>query len=172
MSHYLPVGPKRGRKGQSPLALCDRYGLLAWSELAMVNWVMFDFASAGRHEGDADGINDKGLVTRGRAVKKDAFYFYKANWNPEPMVYITSRRDAERAAAATAIKVYSNCPKITLKINGKSYDPPKTADYVFVLKDATLSEGENTIEAEGTVSFKTVRDSCKWVYRAAGAKGN
>jgi len=135
-------------------------------------WVMFDFASAGRHEGDADGINDKGLVTRDRAVKKDAFYFYKANWNPEPMVYITSRRDAERAAAATAIKVYSNCPKITLKINGKSYDPPKTADYVFVLKDATLSEGENTIEAEGTVSFKTVRDSCKWVYRAAGAKGN
>jgi beta-galactosidase len=135
-------------------------------------WVMFDFASAGRHEGDTDGINDKGLVTRDRAVKKDAFYFYKANWNPDPMAYITSRRDAERTTAATAIKVYSNCPKITLKVNGKPYDPPMKAPHVFVLDGVTLSEGENTIEAEGNINLRFARDSCKWVYRAAGAKGN
>ena len=38
------------------------------------------------------GINDKGMVTEDRKTRKDAFYFYKANWNPEPMVYLTSRR--------------------------------------------------------------------------------
>jgi beta-galactosidase len=135
-------------------------------------WVMFDFASAGRREGDTDGINDKGLVTRDRAVKKDAFYFYKANWNPEPMVYIASRRDAERTSPAAAIKIYSNCAKVTLKVNGKSYNPSMTADHVFAIGGVTLSEGENAIEAEGSSSGKPVRDSCKWTYHAAASKGD
>ena len=34
-----------------------------------------------RHEGGIPGRNDKGLVTYDRKVKKDAFYYYKANWN-------------------------------------------------------------------------------------------
>ena len=134
-------------------------------------WVMFDFASAGRHEGDADGINDKGLVTRDRTVKKDAFYFYKANWNPEAMVYITSRRDAARTSPATAIKIYSNCEKLTLKVNGKSLgEPAKKADHVYVRDGVTLAEGANIIEAEGSLEGKVVRDTCSWVYKAA-AKG-
>jgi len=136
-------------------------------------WVMFDFASAGRREGDTDGINDKGLVTRDRAVRKDAFYFYKANWNPEPMVYITSRRDAERTSRATAVKIYSNCAKVTLKVNGKSLgETPMTATHVYVRDGVTLTEGENLIEVEGSSNGKPVRDSCKWTYRAAAAKGD
>jgi beta-galactosidase len=136
-------------------------------------WVMFDFASAGRHEGDADGINDKGLVTRDRTVKKDAFYFYKANWNPEPMVYITSRRDDQRTSAATAIKIYSNCDKLTLKVNGKSLgEPTKTADRVYARDGVTLTEGENIIEAEGNLNGKIARDLCRWFYKAGGAGGN
>lgn len=59
-------------------------------------WNMFDFGAAHRTEGDRPGINDKGLVTHNRKVKKDAFYFYKANWNPEPMVYIAGRRSVNR----------------------------------------------------------------------------
>ena len=43
-------------------------------------WNLFDFASARRKEGDMPGINDEGLFTRDRKVKKDAFYFYKASW--------------------------------------------------------------------------------------------
>jgi beta-galactosidase len=129
-------------------------------------WVMFDFASVGRHEGDTDGINDKGLVTRDRAIKKDAFYYYKANWNPEPMIYITSRRDTERKATNTAVKVYSTCPKVTLKVNGKDMgEAPMTAPHVFALKDVTLAEGENRIEAAGNANGRMVRDSCQWTYR-------
>ena len=41
-------------------------------------WNMFDFASVWRDEGDRPGINDKGLVTRDRKTRKDAFFFYKA----------------------------------------------------------------------------------------------
>jgi len=136
-------------------------------------WVMFDFASAGRREGDTDGINDKGLVTRDRSVKKDAFYYYKANWNPEAMVYITSRRDDQRTSPATAIKVYSNCEKITLKINGESLgELTKKADRVYVHDNATLSDGANLVEAEGSLDGKIARDACNWTYKPAAAKGN
>lgn len=128
-------------------------------------WVMFDFASAGRHEGDLDGINDKGLVTRDRVTRKDAFYFYKANWNPEPMIYITSRRDTERKTATSAIKVYSNSPKVTIKLNGKSLgEAVSAASHVFLLQDLSLAEGENLIEAEGALNGKIVKDSCRWIY--------
>jgi beta-galactosidase len=44
-------------------------------------WNFFDFASAARHEGDLDGINDKGLISYDRKVKKKAFQFYKSKWN-------------------------------------------------------------------------------------------
>ena len=36
-------------------------------------WNMFDFGASGRFEGDSPNQNDKGLVTRDRQVRKDAF---------------------------------------------------------------------------------------------------
>ena len=66
---------------------------------------MFDFASARRTEGDRDGVNDKGLVTGDRKTRKDAFYFYKANWNPEPMVYITSREHGGPGGAHGGVRL-------------------------------------------------------------------
>ncbi len=76
-------------------------------------WNMFDFASDGRNEGAQPGINDKGLVTRDRAIRKDAFYWYKANWSSAPTLYITSRRWTQRTAASTDVKVYSNAATVT-----------------------------------------------------------
>jgi beta-galactosidase len=79
-----------------------------WGSIA---WNMFDFAVSTRHEGDLPGRNDKGLVSYDRKTKKDAFYFYKANWSDEPTLYITSRRFTERTNAVTDVKVYSNAKK-------------------------------------------------------------
>ena len=130
-------------------------------------WNMFDFASAGRREGDLPGINDKGLVTRDRRIKKDAYFFYQSNWTTAPMVYITSRRDRERATPATAVKVYSNCSRVLLRVNGKSQgEIAGSALHVFVWKDVTLEEGSNRIEVEAESAGGTVRDSCEWDYQA------
>src|SRR3546814_7069777 len=52
-------------------------------------WNMFDFASKVRPEGDATDINDKGLITFERKVKKDALFYYKAQWSNAPVVHIT-----------------------------------------------------------------------------------
>ena len=55
-------------------------------------WNMFDFASDMRKEGDAIDLNTKGLVSFDRKTRKDAFYYYKAQWTDEPMVHIASAR--------------------------------------------------------------------------------
>jgi beta-galactosidase len=110
---------------------------------------MFDFGAAHRTEGDRPGINDKGLVTFDRRVRKDAYYFYKANWNKEePMVYIAARRNRERTNAQTDIMVFSNQPEVELLVNGKSLGKVKTDDLCIAeWHGVALSQGDNRVEA-------------------------
>ncbi len=75
-------------------------------------WNMFDFATAERKEGAKGGINDKGLVTYDRATRKDAFYFYKANWNPDPMLHLTSNGFVNRPAGKPDVKAYSTAKSV------------------------------------------------------------
>jgi len=58
-------------------------------------------------------------VTYDRTIKKDAFYFYKANWSDEPVLYLTDRRFTDRTNAVTDVKVYSNARRVELLLNGK-----------------------------------------------------
>lgn len=80
-------------------------------------WNMFDFGAAHRMEGDRSGINDKGLVTHDRKIKKDAYYFYRANWNPEPMIYIAGRRNVNRVKPLVDVQVFSNVEEVILIVN-------------------------------------------------------
>ena len=98
-------------------------------------WILFDFPVADRHEGymdSDDGINftenpdrmymnDKGLITRDRATKKDVFYLYKAWWNhDEETVYIAGRRLAARPVDEPfTLTVYSNAPSLKLLKDGE-----------------------------------------------------
>jgi beta-galactosidase len=125
-------------------------------------WNMFDFASASRREGDANGINDKGLVTADRKTRKDAFYFYKAKWTSEPLVYITSRRHVERDDPNTPVKVYSNCDSVELKVNGQSLGSKTSDNCIFRWPEVRLKEGLNTVEAIATRSDTTCTDRCEW----------
>lgn len=127
-------------------------------------WAMFDFASCMRNEGSVPSVNTKGIVSQDRMLKKDPYYLYKANWNPEPMVYITSRRLVERKQAMTDIKVYSNCPEVTLKVNGKKVGSMKPDEIkVCLFKNIQLMKGTNKIEVFAKVGKKRVADLCEWV---------
>lgn len=123
-------------------------------------WNMFDFASAGRHEGDAMGINDKGLCTYDRKVRKDAFYYYKAQWNPEPMVHICSKRDVERKEPVTDVKVYSNCKNPVLTVNGATYTLENKGHNTWVATGVQLKLGANEAVV---VTDEGATDSCGWV---------
>lgn len=127
-------------------------------------WNMFDFGAAHRTEGDRPGINDKGLVTHDREVKKDAFYFYKANWNPEPMVYIAGRRSVNRVKPVTEVQIFSNCAEVTLKVNGqiiKKMQPDGVK--VCIFKDIRLKKGENNIEVSAKNGKRVITDACCWI---------
>jgi beta-galactosidase len=130
-------------------------------------WCMFDFASDGRGEGDHLGRNDKGLVTYDRKTRKDAFYWYKANWNPEPMVYITSRRFLLRTRPDTEVKVYSNAGEVELRVNGLSLGRVRAADHIFRWQGVKLSPGDNRIAATGFFGATVVSDACAWAYKPA-----
>lgn len=126
-------------------------------------WVFADFQSAIRNEGGKPGINDKGLVTYDRKIKKDAFYFYKANWSTEPMIYITSRRFTKRPEASVQVKVYSNLRENTLYVNGKKIGKQKSDSlHRVVWQNVTLSKGENRIRVEGKSKAGVIEDTCVW----------
>jgi len=130
-------------------------------------WCMFDFAVSTRHEGSTPGLNDKGLVTRDRQTKKDAFYFYKANWSDEPVLYLTSRRFTERTNAVTDVKIYSNAGKVELLLNGVSQGARSNGtNGVFVWPEVKLSPGENRVQARAKRAGKSLSDECVWILKA------
>jgi beta-galactosidase len=127
-------------------------------------WNLFDFASDGRSEGDAPGRNDKGLVTYDRRTRKDAFYWYKASWSAEPLVYITSRRFEPRTTPSIDIKVYSNLARVGLTVNGASLPEQTASDHVFRWTAVPLQLGANAVEARASDASGgvTVTDSVTW----------
>lgn len=114
-------------------------------------WNMFDFAADGRDEGGAHGLNQKGLVTFDRKIKKDAFYLYKATWNKEePFVHICGRRYVDRTEQETEVRVYSNQHQVTLMVDGQKVDELE-GETVFVFK----------LPISGRHTVKAVADSCQ-----------
>lgn len=126
-------------------------------------WALADFGSSVRTEGDMPGINDKGLVSYDREVKKDAFYFYKANWSNEPLLYITDRRNNMRSEPVTTIKVYTTMKKVQLVVNGM-VAAQGTPDQYHTISwgNISLHEGKNRIEVKGQSGNVALVDICEW----------
>lgn len=129
-------------------------------------WNMFDFGAAHRTEGDRPGINDKGLVTFDRKVKKDAFYFYKANWNKqEPMLYLAEKRCRQRTLPEQVFMVFTTAPEAELFVNGVSQGKQKADRYATVRWNSVrLQEGENLIKVQ-TPGKHSLCDEVTVVYR-------
>jgi beta-galactosidase len=126
-------------------------------------WNMFDFAADQRSEGDTYGRNDKGLVTYDRRTRKDAFYWYKANWTNTPFVYLTSRRWTDRTAATTTIKVYGTVDSVQVTVNGVPVGQALTStNHIYSWPGVRLSPGANTVRVTGTRGGVTYTDTATW----------
>jgi beta-galactosidase len=123
---------------------------------------MFDLASDGRNEGDTAGRNDKGLVSYDRTIKKDAFFWYKANWSSQPFVHINGRRFDPRSEATTDVVVYSNLPQVALTIDGQALGEKTSDDHRFVWPGVVLQPGANQVEATARQAGQSYRDAVTW----------
>jgi beta-galactosidase len=123
-------------------------------------WVAFDFPSFRRNEGDRPAINDKGLVTEDRQTKKDAYFWYQANWSEKRMVHITSPRDTHKRIRHVRVRVYANMDEVRLSLNGETLGAQKVVDHVAVWA-VDLKDGENVVEA---FAGKDLHDRVVWNY--------
>jgi beta-galactosidase len=128
-------------------------------------WTMFDMSVNVWNRGGVPRMNQKGLVTYDRTVKKDAFYFYKANWSEEPVLYITERRNNERKNNLNSVKVYTNQEEITLHVNNEKIATKKMISDIHVLKfeNVKLADGENTITVFS--KNKKLKDEVIWSFK-------
>ena len=125
-------------------------------------WNMFDFVSDLRGEGDSVDLNTKGLVTFDRKVKKDAFYYYQAQWSDSPMVHINSARHVDRAYPVTDVRIYSNAPAVSLNLNGADMGSQQCVDRICVWPNLMLKPGPNTVTASISIGSQLVADSVTW----------
>ncbi|NLR58666.1 beta-galactosidase [Chitinophaga polysaccharea] len=127
-------------------------------------WNMFEFAVPMWNRGGVNARNLKGLITYDRQQKKDAFYWYKSNWNPAPMVYIAERRNNIRHHAHVKVEVFSNLGQVTLRVNNNApvagHTGANKRDFIF--DDITLQPGDNTITATGAYNGKAYTDTIIW----------
>ena len=130
-------------------------------------WVAFDLASDGRHEGDRPGINDKGLVTYDRSTRKDAYYWYQANWSSVPMVHLTDRRLDRRSEATVAIRAFTNAADAILSVNGHRIGRAVAVDHEVLWTDVPLSMGANLV----TVTAGSASDGMTLTRIAAPVSG-
>ncbi|TCM97773.1 beta-galactosidase [Paenibacillus sp. BK033] len=121
-------------------------------------WNMFDFGSANRREGGETGKNQKGLVTIDRALKKDAFYLYKAYWSKEPFVHLAGRRFVNRHQELNDIVILSNLRRVRVYLNGILLTEISNEEPVKIVKDVSLAIGEHLLQVEAT-------DELSHVYR-------
>jgi beta-galactosidase len=123
-------------------------------------WNQFDFSQPDIG-GSISHLNQKGLATWDRKPK-DSYYFYKTNWNSEPMVYIAEKDWLVRATIQSNpsynITVYSNTKKVELYFNGNKVGSKSPNEVKKTSWTVKLKEGDNSLRAVGTAKDTKVED--------------
>ena len=111
-------------------------------------WNMFDFVSAIRNAGGVKARNIKGLVTHDRQTRKDAFYYYKAQWSTEPFVHIAGKRFANRTGETMTVKAYSNLKELTLR-SGELTETRRSDTGVFRFENVPIRPEGSKVTVSG-----------------------
>jgi beta-galactosidase len=162
-----PINP-HGRP--HPEEMQNLYHEMSWSALRQrpylwgsFIWNLIDFASDSRQEGDLTDINEKGLVSYDRKVRKDSFYFYRANWSLQPTLHLVGRRYVERPYAVLDVKAYSNATRAKLTVNGTDQGATSCSGGICVWRAVHLQPGPNELHATADLGGTAVSDSMQWM---------
>ncbi|MBP2512709.1 glycoside hydrolase family 2 TIM barrel-domain containing protein [Sphingomonas sp. PvP018] len=166
-----PLGGKVDQRGRNQPEEYESYiHETAWATLSAKSylwgtwlWNSFDFATTVRREGDAIDINTKGLVTYDRKIRKDAYYFYKANWTATPTVHVAGRRYVDRAYPVADVRVYSNAPRTDLLVNDRVVGTLSACpQMICAWSNVALAAGANRVVARGVFPTGAVDDGIEW----------
>lgn len=134
-------------------------------------WIFKDFSTPVRPDNPIPYVNQKGLVQRDM-TKKEGYYVFQSYWATKPMVHIYSHNWPIRwgdAGEKKMVKVYSNCDKAVLYLNGKSYGEKKRNSQDFPAAglrwDVPFKEGENHVRVVATKGKQQVTDSISFQYQ-------
>jgi beta-galactosidase len=163
-----PINP-HGRP--HPEEFQNRYHEASWSALrgrrylwAVYVWNMFDFSSDSRREGDLTDINEKGLVSYDRLTRKDAFYFYRANWSSQPTLHLVGRRYIDRPYGVVDVKAYSNAAQVRLRLNDEDQGLVPCEGGVCLWRAVRLRPGPNALLATAEIAGTALSDSIQWTF--------
>ncbi|HZF16412.1 MAG TPA: glycoside hydrolase family 2 TIM barrel-domain containing protein [Steroidobacteraceae bacterium] len=164
-------GPIDSHGRPHPEEVQIRYHEEAWRQMrerrylwGVFVWCLFDFSSDDRNEGDLTDINEKGLVSYDRSVKKDAFYFYQANWSATPSLHLVGRRYTDRPYGVVDVKAYSNATEARISVNGRELDAAPCTGGVCLWPNVRLAAGVNTIVATARMAGQLSTDTVQWTY--------
>ena len=129
-------------------------------------WNTFDFATPLANRGDLPARNMKGMVTFDRKTKKDSYFWYKANWSEDPVLYLTQRRNVDREKKVTSITVYSNIGEPKVFLNGQELSGIHKGytDVHYIIDNVTLADGKNIVKTVASKDGKTYEDTIEWMY--------
>jgi len=141
----------------------------SWPQIASLDyvwgkfvWVAFDLASDGRAEGDRPGINDKGLVTYDRVVRKDAFFYYQAQWSREPVLHLANQRLTTYHTRIVEVTAFTNAPTAQLEVNGVAAGTAEVHGGVAHWAGVELKPGVNEIAVSAQSAGTALRDAAQW----------
>lgn len=141
--------------------------------IASYLWNMFDFACPMWSRGGVEARNMKGMITFDRKIRKDSFYWYKANWSESPVLYLTQRRNTDRERKVTSITVYSNVGQPAVTLNGRELSGIRQGytDVHYIIDDVMLDDGLNVIKAEVSKDGEVFTDTVEWNYSGEKQRG-
>ncbi len=134
--------------------------------IASYLWNTFDFCAPMWVRGGVPARNMKGLVTFDRKVKKDSYFWYKANWSKDPVLFLTQRRNWDREKKETSVTVYSNIGTPKVYLNGKELSGIREGytPVHYIIDNVTLENGKNIVKTVVVKDGKTYEDEIEWMY--------
>lgn len=87
---------------------------------------------------------------------------YKANWSDKKFVHITSKRFVDRVEEEITVKVYSNCGKVTLYVNGCEFDTKLNDNKILIFENVKLQDGVNEIKVISNEDGIVLKDIAKF----------
>lgn len=134
-------------------------------------WPFKDFSTPLRPENPVPYMNQKGVVERD-FTKKESYYVFQSYWTDKPMAHIYGHTWPVRWGEKDEqkmVKVYSNCDRAELFLNGKSLGTKTRNSQNFPAAGlrwmVKFNEGENHLKIIAHKGNEQVTDSITQVYQ-------